>query len=143
MSVIDKFAAFRSVDDAAAVAVEMLAGGERLRDVWRHAIIQMLDDYSSVLRHQRVDAAARMWLDEPRLTGDTRVDAAFAALGEYLARRDHWSVPAWTAINPAREARPWWFVTELRGMHPRALLKSPSSFRRRGVFIDKDGLGWV
>jgi hypothetical protein len=34
---------------------------------------------------------------------------------------------------PGCEAWPWWFVTDLQGLHPRALIESPSSFRRRGV----------
>ena len=57
----------------------------------------------------------------------------------HLARRDGWRVPAWTR-DPEREAVPWWFVTDLRGLHPRALVESPSSFRRRGVFITSDAL---
>ena len=67
------------------------------------------------------------------------MDAAFAAMAEYLARRDGWTVPAWAAL-PEREAWPWWFVTDLRGLHPRALVESPSSFRRRGVFITDGAL---
>jgi hypothetical protein len=58
----------------------------------------------------------------------------FAAMAVYLARRDGWEVPSWARL-PGREACPWWFVTDLRGLHPRALVESPSSFRRRGVFI--------
>ena len=75
-----------------------------------------------------------MWSAAPRSTGDSRVDAAFAAMAEYLARRDGWMVPSWARL-PEREAWPWWFVTDLRGLHPRARVESPSSFRRRGVFI--------
>jgi hypothetical protein len=84
-------------------------------------------------------AAARMWSAAPRSTGDSRVDAAFAAMAEYLARRDEWVVPSWARL-PAREAWPRWFVTDLRGLHPRALVESPSSFRRRGVFITSGAL---
>jgi hypothetical protein len=117
----------------------MLASGERLSRVWRFALVQLLDDYNSILRHSGSVAAAAMWRDEPSTTGDGRVDAALAALAEYLARRDGWSVPEW-AREPQREALPWWFVTELRGMHPQALVESPSSFRRRGVFITRSAL---
>jgi hypothetical protein len=67
------------------------------------------------------------------------VDAAFAAMAEYLARRDGWTVPAWARL-PEREAWSWWFVTDLRGLHPQALVESPSSFRRRGVFITSGAL---
>jgi hypothetical protein len=90
--------AFETVDQAASDAIAMLADGERLSRLWRYVFVQMLDDYTSVLRHAGVPAAARMW--------------------------------AW----------PWWFVTDLRGLHPRALVESPSSFRRRGVFITSGAL---
>lgn len=120
----------------------MLADGERLSRLWRYVFAQMLDDYTSVLRHAGMPAAARMWADAPRATGDTRVDAAFAAMAEYLARRDGWTVPPWARL-PEREAWPWWFVTDLRGLHPQALVESPSSFRRRGVFITSGALDRV
>jgi hypothetical protein len=130
---------FRAAKDAVAAASAMLASGESLARVWRFALTQMLDDYTSVLRHRGVEAAAAMWRDAPPSTGDVRVDAAFAAMAEYLGRRDGWPVAGW-ARDPGREAMPWWFVTELRGLHPRALVESPSSFRRRGVFITRGAL---
>lgn len=130
---------FRTVGQAAEVAARMVAEGEPLSRVWRFAVVQMLDDYLSVLRHDGVDAASGMWLVAPAPVGDMRVDAAFAALAEHVARRDGWPVPVW-ALDPDREALPWWFVTRLRGLHPRALVESPPSFRRRGVFITSDAL---
>jgi hypothetical protein len=131
--------AFETADQAAGSAAAMLADGERLSRLWRYVFVQMLDDYTSVLRHADATAAARMWSGAPRGTGDTRVDAAFAGMAEYLARRDGWTVPAW-AMLPEREAWPWWFVTDLCGLHPQALVESPSSFRRRGVFITSGAL---
>jgi hypothetical protein len=131
--------AFETADQAAAVAADMLADGERLSRLWRYVFAQMLDDYTSVLRHVGMPTAALMWADAPRATGDTRVDAAFAAMAEYLARRDGWTVPPWARL-PEREAWPWWFVTDLRGLHAQALVESPSSFRRRGVFITSGAL---
>jgi hypothetical protein len=130
---------FRTVGDAAVPAARMVTDGEPLGRIWRFVIVQLLDDYLSVLRHDGVDAASRMWSVAPATAGDVRVDAAFAALAEHLARRDGWQAPVW-ACDPLREALPWWFVTELRGLHPRALVESPSSFRRRGVFITRDAL---
>ena len=117
----------------------MLADGERLSRLWRYVFAQLLDDYTSILRHAGIQAAARMWSDAPQGTGDNRVDAAFAAMAEFLARRDGWTTPEWARL-PEREAWPWWFVTDLRGLHPRALVESPSSFRRRGVFITNGAL---
>jgi hypothetical protein len=130
---------FQTADDAATVASGMVAADEPLSRVWRFALVQLLDDYMSVLCHDGVVAAAAMWRDAPRPTGDARVDAGFAALAEYLARRDGWTVPRWVD-DPLREAMPWWFVTDLKGLHPRAFVESPSSFRRRGVFITRGAL---
>lgn len=130
---------FRTVDDAASTAAELVEAGRPMPDLWRHVVLQMLDDYTSVLRHQGVDAAAAMWADAPRRTGDRRMDAALAALGEHLARRDGWPRPSWV-LDPSREAEPWWFVTTLRGLRPRALAESPLSFRKRGVFITRGAL---
>ncbi|KJE19646.1 hypothetical protein FF36_06050 [Frankia torreyi] len=136
---MDPLSAFRTVDDAAAVAAGMVAAESRLQDIWRHIVVQLLDDYTSVLRHQGLDAAQAMWTDRPRPSGDRRVDAALAALGEYLARRNGWPAPPWVR-DPALEAVPWWFVTALKGLHPRALVESPLSFRKRGVFITSGAL---
>src|SRR5260370_38735161 len=101
--------AFETVDQAASDAIAMLADGERLSRLWRYIFVQMLDDYTSVLRHAGVSAAARMGASAPRSTGDIRVDAAFAAMAEYLARRGGWDVPSW-ARRPEPEACPWAFV---------------------------------
>jgi hypothetical protein len=125
---------FNSVADATAAAAQMLAAGEPLGEIWRYVILQMLDDYRSKLRHAGTDAAARMWQPAPATTSDSRLDAAFAALAEHLAGRDDWAAPEWVA-EQWRVATPQWFVTELPGLHPRALEESPSSFRNRGVFI--------
>lgn len=137
-----KVQAFETADQAADSAIAMLQDGERLSSLWRYVFVQLLDDYASVLRHRGVSAAAQMWISPPRSTGDSRVDAAFAGMAEYLARRDGWTVPSWATL-PDREAWPWWFVADLPGMHPRALVESPSSFRRRGVFITAGALDRV
>jgi len=133
-----KVGAFETADQAAGSAAAMLADGERLSRLWRYVFVQLLDEDTSVLHHAGVQAAARMWPEAPQSTGDSRVDAAFAAMAEYLARRDEWTVPAWARL-PEREAWPGWFVTDLRGLHPQALVESPSSFRR-GVFITSGAL---
>src|SRR5260370_24666536 len=98
--------AFETVDQAASDAIAMLQEGERLSRLWRYVFAQMLDDYTSVLHHAGVPAAARMWASAPRSTGDTRVDAAFAAMAEYLARPDGWEGPPWARL-PGREPWPW------------------------------------
>jgi len=120
----------------------MLRSGEALKDIWRYAVIQLLDDYTSLRLQEGVAKAARLFDPVPQATGDTRVDAAFAALAEHLARRDGWAPPAWSR-DFERPASPWWFVTDMAGLHPRALVESPLSFRKRGVFITEDALDRV
>lgn len=127
---------------AALLAGELLADGETLQSVWRYVIVQLLDDYSHDLGRDGVSVASQRFDHEPPLTGAAEVDAALAALAEYLARRDDWPVPSW-ARKPGRYSDKWWFVTPLRGMHATALQESPSSFRTRGVFITSGALSRV
>lgn len=124
---------------AGRLAEQMLTNGERLTDVWRHVILQLLDDYESDRRREGAAVACGRFDVEPAPTSSRQVDAALAALAEHLARRDGWPTPAW-AVDSRRYAPRWWFVTPLTGMHASALQQSPSAFRRRGVFITADGL---
>jgi hypothetical protein len=121
--------------EAAALARSMLKGDvDDLRGVWRFVIVQLLDDYSSVKRFRGLAAAADLFREPPGAMGDSRVDAALAALAEHLARRDGWPTPLWAArhLGPAI---PWWFVSELESLQAMAIQQSPLSFRKRGVFI--------
>jgi hypothetical protein len=127
---------------AAMLADDLLLEGETLQSVWRYAIMQLLDDYSHDLGRDAPSVASRRFDREPPATLSAEVDAALAALAEYLARRDNWSVPSW-ARKPGRYSAKWWFVTPLRGMHPTALQESPPSFRTRGVFITAGALSRV
>ncbi len=128
-----------AVERAAAEAVRRLSTGEPRKLVWRYPLLQLLDDYSSAVDQLGLDAGESLWTREPPRTGDRGVDAAFAALAEHLARRDGWAVPGW-ARDPSRQSPEWWFVTDLVGMHPTALVEAPLSFRKRGVFITRDAL---
>lgn len=129
----------RSVGASATEAQRLLAVGERLSRVWRYVVLQLLDDHDTALRHHGLDAARGIWTAEPPVTDEPRVDAALAALAEHLARRDGYPTPPW-ALDTFREAQEWWFVTDLVGLHPRALVESPLSFRKRGVFITAEAL---
>ncbi len=128
-----------TVSDAAGVAANMIAAGEPLKNVWRYAIVQLLDDYRSVRGRDGVAGAAALFTRPPAPVGDVRVDAALAALAEYLARADGWTPPDWVR-DPDRATPQWWFVTDWTGLQPKALVESPMSFRKRGVFITDDAL---
>jgi hypothetical protein len=128
--------------DAASLADDLLTQGEALQSVWRYVIIQLLDDYSHELARSGASIASQRFSREPAPTRSTEVDAALAALAEYLARRDGWALPSW-ARKPGRYSSKWWFVSPLRGMHPTALQESPPSFRTRGIFITAGALSRV
>lgn len=127
---------------AAQLADDLLRDGETLQSVWRYAVVQLLDDYSHDLDRAGAAVASQRFSQEPPPTRSAEVDAALAALGEYLARRDGWPLSSW-ARKPGRYSSKWWFVTPLRGMHPTALQESPASFRTRGVFITTGALSRV
>jgi hypothetical protein len=69
---------------AALLAEDLLRDGEALQSVWRYAIVQLLDDYSHDLARAGAAVASRRFSQEPPATRSTEVDAALAALAEYL-----------------------------------------------------------
>lgn len=131
-----------TIADAAVTARSLLDEGASNVDLWRHVVLQTLDDYESDLRLHGVDVARTALIAAPPLTGDSRIDAALAALTEHLARRDTWDVPAWTQA-PERTTMHWWFIDEQPGLRTLALRESPLSFRKRGVFIGHGALDRV
>lgn len=95
------------VASAAGSARALLASGsEGSEALWRFGVLQLLDDYDFVLRRDGVEASARVFADEPALTGHSGLDAAYAALACWPVHRAGWEVPGW-ARNPDRVARPW------------------------------------
>jgi hypothetical protein len=63
-----KMRTFETADQAADDAARMLAEGERLSRLWRYIFAQLLDDYTSVLRHAGVPARAAARFVEPDAT---------------------------------------------------------------------------
>jgi hypothetical protein len=108
-------------------------------EIWRFGVLQLLDEYNSILRHQGIAPAARVFDEEPKLTGHSGLDAAFAALACWLATRDGWQEPLW-ARDPQRVSRPWWFVSTSQYGRSWAMVQSPGEFRIRGVFITNTAL---
>lgn len=122
--------------DAVTTARLMLAEGSGSRALWRHAVLQLLDDYEAV-RRRGGDAAALM-AERPDMTGDSRVDAGLAGLAEHLARRDGWPVPEWVD-EPGRDAAGW-LVCGLPAFRALAEQESPPAFRRHGVLVTSGAL---
>jgi hypothetical protein len=79
---------------------------------------------------------------EPSSTGDARYDAMLAAIAEYLCAREGMLAPAWVE-DSSRFLDQWWFVSGLRSLHADAIVHSPVSFARRGVFITSGALAYA
>lgn len=116
----------------------LLAQGDGLGECWRFGILQTLDDYNSTLRRGGVQLAAQVFSAEPPRTGAVEIDAAFAALAEYLALRDGWVVPGW-ALDPKRSVERW-YADVPTIFHEDAERESPAAFRDRGIYITNQTL---
>lgn len=97
-----------------------------------------------VEQFERADPAGHQRMVEvaPLPTGDRRYDALLASLVEYCCVHHHMSPPAWVDA-PNRFLEQWWFVSGIKSLHANALVHSPISFKRRGVFITEDSLTYA
>jgi hypothetical protein len=77
--------------------------------------------------------------DEPRLTGDDRLDALVGAIAEYLAKQRRLGrVPPWTG-HPARRLAAPWFTTPspTDAMREYLSFSSPAEFASRNIFTEE------
>jgi len=76
---------------------------------------------------------------EPRLTGDSRLDALVGAIAEYLAKQRRLGrVPPW-AGDPARRLASPWFTTAspTDAMREYLAFSSPPEFASRNIFTEE------
>ena len=109
------------------VAAELAAGDDAAALRIAFDFVRAFDSAPESLRNGMVG-------EPPAPCGDQRYDALLAAVVEHLCARDGLAVPFWTQ-DPGRFLETWWFVSGLRKLHASALVQSPISFSRRGVFI--------
>ena len=79
---------------------------------------------------------------EPVLCDDPRFDALLAAAAEHVAARYARPGPVRSA-DPERFLDHAWWVCDLPSARAFAMLGTPASFRRRGIYIDRYDLGSV
>nr|WP_308010651.1 hypothetical protein [Mycobacterium avium] len=84
-------------------------------------------------------AALSLVNEEPPLTGAPGYDALLAAIAEHITSRYGLPAPLWTATTDRFLYRAWW-ITTLPSARVQAMLWTPGSFRRRGVFLDRRDL---
>lgn len=89
-------------------------------------------------RYRDADAGRRfgLLLGQPESTGDVRWDALLGGLAEHFAFHDAVDPPAWINEHCRFLDYPWYWV-DLPSVRRRALLGTPSAFRRRNVWIDR------
>jgi hypothetical protein len=120
-----------------AASLAVLEGDVGLAEARRlaFAFVESFDRAEYSDRHHMVQ-------DRPDRVGDARFDALLAALVEHLCARASIPPPGWTE-EPDRFLDTWWFMSGLRSLHADALVHSPISFARRGVFITGDALTYA
>lgn len=89
--------------------------------------------------HEDGHPIALLVAPEPCPTGDQRIDALLAAIGEDLCVHDDQPPPNWVHEASRFLDRVWW-VSDLPSARASALVHTPASYRRRGVMIDRRDL---
>src|SRR3954466_7714575 len=76
---------------------------------------------------------------EPKLTGDGRLDALVGAIAEYLAKQRRLGrVPHWVCDPARRLDRPWFTVTNPSdSMREYLIFSSPAEFASRNIFTEE------
>lgn len=77
--------------------------------------------------------------DEPKLTGDTRLDALVGAMAEYLAKQRRLGrVPSWVCGPARRLDSPWFTVASpTDAMREFLTFSSPAEFASRNIFTEE------
>jgi hypothetical protein len=78
----------------------------------------------------------------PTSTGSARYDAMLAAIVEYACATHRILAPAWVN-EPVYFLDEFWFVSGLKSLHADAIVHSPISFKRRGVFLTQGALTYA
>jgi hypothetical protein len=104
--------------------------------------VRLALDFARLFDSQPLDRRAALVAETPQPCGDTRYDALLAAIVEHLCARDGLPVPSWVE-EPGRFLDTWWFVSGLPRLHASALVQSPISFARRGVFVCDGALSYA
>jgi hypothetical protein len=113
-------------------AIEQILAGEPRDEI----LAEFLDTfYLAATPQRRLDAIAH----EPRITGDSRLDALAGAVAEYLARQYRWPrIPGWV-FGPQRVLDRAWHTTPFDddGMREYLTFASPGEFRWRNIFTEE------
>jgi len=84
----------------------------------------------------------RITAEPPHSTGSDRYDALLAGIVEFACASHVVLAPTW--VNDERYfLGKWWFVSGMTSLHADALVHSPISLARRGVFVTQGALEYA
>ena len=112
------------------------------REAARAEALRLAFSFVEIFDKAALDDRPSLVEQPPAGVGDPRYDALLAAVVEHLCARSAASAPAWVE-EAERFLDTWWFVSGLRSLHADALVHSPISFARRGVFVTGDSLSYA
>ena len=84
----------------------------------------------------------RMVLPRPDSTGSERYDAMLGGIVEYACATHRVLAPSWVN-DPQFFLDEFWFVSGMKSLHADAIVHSPISFKRRGVFLTQGALTYA
>jgi hypothetical protein len=115
-----------------AEAVQTIQAGSARETV----LAEFVDTFDSAQTDQDRYASIEQ---EPKLTGDDRLDALVGAIAEYLAKQRRLGrVPHWVCDPGRRLAKPWFTVTSPSDpMREYLSFSSPAEFASRNIFTEE------
>jgi len=95
-------------------------------------------------RYERSDweTHARIVAERPATTGSDRYDALVAGIVEFACATHQTVAPSWVDED-CYFLREWWFMSGMKSLHADALVHSPISLARRGVFVTQGALDYA
>jgi len=88
------------------------------------------------------DTRRRITAQPPSTTGSDRFDALLAGIVEYSCATHQAVAPSWVDEDRFFLSQ-WWFVSGVASLHANALVHSPISLARRGVFVTQGALNYA
>ncbi len=88
------------------------------------------------------ETRARITHEQPDTTGSNRYDALLAGIVEYACASHGVVAPNWVN-DQTYFLDQWWFVSGMITLHANALVHSPISLARRGVFVTEGALEYA
>lgn len=97
-----------------------------------------------VERYDKSDWATRDRITKgpPPTTGSVRYDALLAGIVEFACASHGVVAPSWVN-DELYFLNEWWFVSGVASLHADALVHSPISLARRGVFVTQGALEYA